>query len=144
MCVVCVYMHAVLLLFFVLMIRRPPRSTLTDTLFPYTTLFRSEGGRPGARRTEARRDGDAAVGWPQLPCRRQLQRGRRLLLRGGQLVRPYRHRPRALAALRRLPATHRRPRYGAGGAEGGGTRPRGGSGGGAPGRPSTSHQRQSG
>src|SRR3546814_11103671 len=31
------------LLFFVvfLMIRRPPRSTRTDTLFPYTTLFRS-------------------------------------------------------------------------------------------------------
>src|SRR3546814_7273528 len=26
------------------MIRRPPRSTLTDTLFPYTTLFRSVGG----------------------------------------------------------------------------------------------------
>src|SRR3546814_20314567 len=26
------------------MIRRPPRSTLTDTLFPYTTLFRSEEG----------------------------------------------------------------------------------------------------
>src|SRR3546814_18256885 len=25
------------------MIRRPPRSTLTDTLFPYTTLFRSIG-----------------------------------------------------------------------------------------------------
>src|SRR3546814_15258596 len=25
------------------MIRRPPRSTLTDTLFPYTTLFRSKG-----------------------------------------------------------------------------------------------------
>src|SRR3546814_3958342 len=33
--------------FFFLMIRRPPRSTRTDTLFPYTTLFRSrrnEGG----------------------------------------------------------------------------------------------------
>src|SRR3546814_9136121 len=30
------------LLFFFLMIRRPPRSTRTDTLFPYTTLFRSE------------------------------------------------------------------------------------------------------
>src|SRR3546814_11694145 len=29
------------------MIRRPPRSTRTDTLFPYTTLFRSAGvGRP--------------------------------------------------------------------------------------------------
>src|SRR3546814_7273634 len=27
--------------FFCLMIRRPPRSTRTDTLFPYTTLFRS-------------------------------------------------------------------------------------------------------
>src|SRR3546814_10755753 len=26
------------------MIRRPPRSTRTDTLFPYTTLFRSETG----------------------------------------------------------------------------------------------------
>src|SRR3546814_10637635 len=30
------------------MIRRPPRSTRTDTLFPYTTLFRSEGlAEPG-------------------------------------------------------------------------------------------------
>src|SRR3546814_5647770 len=34
---------AVCLLFF-LMIRRPPRSTRTDTLFPYTTLFRSPSG----------------------------------------------------------------------------------------------------
>src|SRR3546814_17196359 len=30
-----------LYVFFFLMIRRPPRSTRTDTLFPYTTLFRS-------------------------------------------------------------------------------------------------------
>src|SRR3546814_11339970 len=29
---------------FFLMIRRPPRSTRTDTLFPYTRLFRSKGG----------------------------------------------------------------------------------------------------
>src|SRR3546814_5036059 len=29
------------------MIRRPPRSTRTDTLFPYTTLFRSEAVEPG-------------------------------------------------------------------------------------------------
>src|SRR3546814_20186842 len=28
------------------MIRRPPRSTRTDTLFPYTTLFRSPQSRP--------------------------------------------------------------------------------------------------
>src|SRR3546814_5359903 len=33
------------------MIRRPPRSTRTDTLFPYTTLFRSHGiGALGAER----------------------------------------------------------------------------------------------
>src|SRR3546814_7496432 len=33
------------------MIRRPPRSTRTDTLFPYTTLFRSDRGQraPGRR-----------------------------------------------------------------------------------------------
>src|SRR3546814_19635212 len=31
--------------FFFLIIRRPPSSTLTDTLFPYTTLFRSS--KPG-------------------------------------------------------------------------------------------------
>src|SRR3546814_2508688 len=30
------------------MIRRPPRSTRTDTLFPYTTLFRSDRSRRGA------------------------------------------------------------------------------------------------
>src|SRR3546814_1677681 len=29
------------------MLRRPPRSTRTDTLFPYTTLFRSRIGRTG-------------------------------------------------------------------------------------------------
>src|SRR3546814_14192817 len=34
-----------LLCFFFLMIRRPPRSTRTDTLFPYTTLFRSPAYR---------------------------------------------------------------------------------------------------
>src|SRR3546814_16422671 len=43
-------------LFFFLMIRRPPRSTRTDTLFPYTTLFRSHPdqrvrGRAGGRVT---------------------------------------------------------------------------------------------
>src|SRR3546814_13781759 len=39
-------------LFFFLMIRRPPRSTRTDTLFPYTTLFRSLG-RPREDRSAA-------------------------------------------------------------------------------------------
>src|SRR3546814_14449580 len=49
------------------MIRRPPRSTLTDTLFPYTTLFRSgqegadEGVEDGAPHHVARNGEAAAV-----------------------------------------------------------------------------------
>src|SRR3546814_17396351 len=39
------------------MIRRPPRSTLTDTLFPYTTLFRAREQAP-PRWTMRRRPGD--------------------------------------------------------------------------------------
>src|SRR3546814_13177087 len=39
------------------MIRRPPRFTRTDTLFPYTTLFRS----PGERRLQAEGGGEAVV-----------------------------------------------------------------------------------
>src|SRR3546814_16545557 len=38
MCLICLFS---VVLFFFLMIRRPPRSTRSDTLFPYTTLFRS-------------------------------------------------------------------------------------------------------
>src|SRR3546814_14909441 len=34
-------------LFFFLLLPRPPRSTRTDTLFPYTTLFRSRGADVG-------------------------------------------------------------------------------------------------
>src|SRR3546814_10504051 len=54
----------VCILFF-LMIRRPPRSTRTDTLFPYTTLFRSFAQRrasKGAWRSAAPRQ-------PTLPSR---------------------------------------------------------------------------
>src|SRR3546814_8849782 len=36
------------------MIRRPPRSTRTDTLFPYTTLFRSLHGTAGVPSRRAR------------------------------------------------------------------------------------------
>src|SRR3546814_14897377 len=45
------------------MIRRPPRSTLTDTLFPYTTLFRSDRREAGpVSRTEAQgRAGQSAA-----------------------------------------------------------------------------------
>src|SRR3546814_20518957 len=36
------FVFDILCFFFFLSIRRPPRSTRTDTLFPYTTLFRSQ------------------------------------------------------------------------------------------------------
>src|SRR3546814_5630583 len=39
-------------MFFFLMIRRPPRSTRTDTLFPYTTLFRSRYQQQYRRRAQ--------------------------------------------------------------------------------------------
>src|SRR3546814_3363538 len=47
------------------MIRRPPRSTRTDTLFPYTTLFRSPAGQnaiSGKPGNCAGRAGNRAVG----------------------------------------------------------------------------------
>src|SRR3546814_2466308 len=44
--------------FFFLMIRRPPRSTRTDTLFPYTTLFRS---------TASTKASAPKVGYPAAP-----------------------------------------------------------------------------
>src|SRR3546814_15224248 len=42
------------------MVRRPPRSTRTDTLFPYTTLFRSMSG-PELVRVVAERYPEVAV-----------------------------------------------------------------------------------
>src|SRR3546814_7039140 len=45
--------------FFFLRIRRPPVSTRTDTLFPYTTLFRSCRAGTARRSPAARRDGSA-------------------------------------------------------------------------------------
>src|SRR3546814_15222451 len=42
-----VYLCICIVIFFFLMIRRPPRSTRTDTLFPYTTLFRSSARHNG-------------------------------------------------------------------------------------------------
>src|SRR3546814_6817328 len=41
---------------FFLMVRRPPRSTRTDTLFPYTTLFRSQRDVAPRCRLEVERD----------------------------------------------------------------------------------------
>src|SRR3546814_5729584 len=69
------------------MIRRPPRSTRTETLFPYTTLFRSRGrefsftrqfwgnGKLGCGRTSSNRAG----GW-RSACNRGQSGGRPMLL----------------------------------------------------------------
>src|SRR3546814_7786156 len=67
--------------------RRPPRATRTDTLFPYTTLFRSRGPRrrlaPAPPRlaagTAVRRAAAAAVGIRR--AGRRSARGRRLSVR---------------------------------------------------------------
>src|SRR3546814_4942539 len=54
------------MLFFV-MIRRPPRSTRTDTLFPYTTLFRSDGDLTGVYRIDREGRLNLAVRIPAEP-----------------------------------------------------------------------------
>src|SRR3546814_9130891 len=70
------------------MIRRTPRSTRTDTLFPYTTLFRSDDPRPARQQGRKRaavargcarpclsdRFRDASAGRPQ-PARRACVQG---------------------------------------------------------------------
>src|SRR3546814_2749336 len=56
----CVYV-IFLFLFFFLMIRRPPRSTRTDTLFPYTTLFRSPSAALTDRTLSRSREHTAVV-----------------------------------------------------------------------------------
>src|SRR3546814_20618200 len=64
----------IVLLFFFVMIRRPPRSTRTVTLFPYTTLFRSGRhaplcGKPAhaVREPSRRRGGVDARSWTAAP-----------------------------------------------------------------------------
>src|SRR3546814_972455 len=61
------------------MIRRPPRSTRTDTLFPYTTLFRSAGEREGAGDEEA-----GGGGAEQVPGSRHAGPGRQAQARASR------------------------------------------------------------
>src|SRR3546814_11830404 len=81
--------------FFFLMIRRPPRSTRTDTLFPYTTLFRSRFRphlRGRARRHRFPERGPEAFvrgrAWPQRQVRGD--RSASALSRHGSISRPAR------------------------------------------------------
>src|SRR3546814_12472958 len=63
---------------FFLMIRRPPRSTRTDTLFPYTTLFRTTAARHSRPRRFCRRRGGSSSRscgrWHRRPCRTAYRR----------------------------------------------------------------------
>src|SRR3546814_1625513 len=73
------YMLLFIIFVFFLMIRRPPISTRTDTLFPYTTLFRSRrlGRRAHPARRDRRRDGRPAArpaGTPDEPGAAQADR----------------------------------------------------------------------
>src|SRR3546814_19163074 len=60
-------LYFVFRIFFFLIARPPPRSTRTDSLFPYTTVFRSGGGGraalrgSGGRPRRPHRDGTVAV-----------------------------------------------------------------------------------
>src|SRR3546814_4697656 len=70
--------------FFFLSLRRPPRSTLTDTLFPYTTLFRSRHHRSEWRRQRNHEAGaarDLAVGKQLLERPIGFERRRRIAQR---------------------------------------------------------------
>src|SRR3546814_9673654 len=57
------------------MIRRPPRSTRTDTLFPYTTLFRSVGRNQHWRVAPHRAGGDGDALVPPALRARPVDRG---------------------------------------------------------------------
>src|SRR3546814_15909062 len=76
-----------LIVFFFLMIRRPPRSTRIDTLFPYTTLFRSLA-------QFARQIGHVRADFAALPLTRIMARidaiGRSVLTDDEQFLRPRR------------------------------------------------------
>src|SRR3546814_1550167 len=61
------------------MIRRPPRSTRTDTLFPYTTLFRSRADARRSRKPRKARPQPRQKG----PAGRQGSQGRRGRARAG-------------------------------------------------------------
>src|SRR3546814_4586900 len=72
-------------MFFFLRIRRPPRSTRTDTLFPYTTLFRSRFGRMRQDAADRAAQGRGGEGRAQ-------DRFPRIAAIDGQPVRPARNR----------------------------------------------------
>src|SRR3546814_17343811 len=90
------------------MIRRPPRSTRTDTLFPYTTLFRSSGAAAGEQQQQISATGcqvhEAPARWG---CELGLIIG---MLRGSQALKRMESLPLSNLTLRGCRHQRRAPR----------------------------------
>src|SRR3546814_16226629 len=99
--------------FFFFMIRRPPRSTRTDTLFPYTTLFRSpfisalEALVEGGGRFVGIAGPDVAIVGDEQRPRRPRNVARRTMDRKGQRGRQHHVGTRKLSQQCQRPAPHR-------------------------------------
>src|SRR3546814_6177498 len=70
------------------MIRRPPRSTRTDTLFPYTTLFRSVGDDPAGDGRAGEAEMAVAEGVEDVRPTRRAADDRKRVGRGGAMAHP--------------------------------------------------------
>src|SRR3546814_1199678 len=102
----------VVFFFFFLIIRRPPRPTRTDTLFPYTTLFRSnDGAREPLRAAAANRERGPRRHRLRLPFRRRALCGLSAADRRTRGRRAHRRQDRERPAQwRKRPCRSRRPR----------------------------------
>src|SRR3546814_19170497 len=91
------------------MIRLPPRSTRTDTLFPYTTLFRS--GRAGRARHRLRHPHPAVPAGDEVPAERGQDRGRGEARDRGRIAGAFVVIPGAARDLSRRPGTTQIPHF---------------------------------
>src|SRR3546814_9483201 len=95
-----------MLFIFCLMRRRPPRSTRTDTLFPYTTLVRSGPQAIAAFKRAVAEDPDFALAWARLSTARSHVYVMGVDSGGANLQAAETAAKRALALAPRLPEAH--------------------------------------
>src|SRR3546814_11818649 len=100
------YFFCFFFFFFFLMIRRPPRSTRTDTLFPYTTLFRSVGPEADDGEDREHEDplDDRQTAPPALPQAAFMETQRHQTVNSLRAVRAGRHLWRSGAQVSMMPA----------------------------------------
>src|SRR3546814_19580348 len=106
-------------IFFFLMIRRPPRSTRTDTLFPYTTLFRSPVGLHLSGRCEIERAAGCQLPAGDVDACRAARLEREVACRTGLLTGTDRQRRARVADERRIAFGHQHALRGRAGDGGG-------------------------